>query len=401
MLSLCLTAALVLNAPAKAPKDEPLDALDFDQGTLLTEESGSYGSELGGWSAWRLADGDPGVGWCSPRDTLTGSFTWQFDGTWKLDTLVLDNTSNEEGGYPGISAKTVELWLKAPGKDFEKVATVTVPQAKKALFPLKGRLATGARVVVTGNYGHAEYTELAEVDLLGTRMTPSPQRSLSGLYDSSYGPMRFEQQGSDVFGCYDWGNGTFFFGSITGRIARLSWEEEPDESAPGSRGTVTLAIKDDGSFWGIYFTESGELGGKWEGTMGETSPKCVPRKKGHVERALVSKGRVVLYGIRFASNSDVPLPESVPVMEELAAALKANTTMKVLLEGHTDSTNTAAYNLDLSARRAKAVVTFLVKQGIDAKRLSSKGFGKDVPVASNATAQGRALNRRVEVSVVK
>jgi outer membrane protein OmpA-like peptidoglycan-associated protein len=127
----------------------------------------------------------------------------------------------------------------------------------------------------------------------------------------------------------------------------------------------------------------------------------VPRKKGHVERALVSKGRVVLYGIRFASNSDVPLPESVPVMEELAAALKANTTMKVLLEGHTDSTNTAAYNLDLSARRAKAVVTFLVKQGIDAKRLSSKGFGKDVPVASNATAQGRALNRRVEVSVVK
>lgn len=303
MLSLCLTAALVLNAPAKAPKDEPLDALDFDQGTLLTEESGSYGSELGGWSAWRLADGDPGVGWCSPRDTLTGSFTWQFDGTWKLDTLVLDNTSNEEG--------------------------------------------------------------------------------------------------SDVFGCYDWGNGTFFFGSITGRIARLSWEEEPHESAPGSRGTVTLAIKDDGSFWGIYFTESGELGGKWEGTKGETSPTCVPRKKGHVERALVSKGRVVLYGIRFASNSDVPLPESVPVMEELAAALKANTTMKVLLEGHTDSTNTAAYNLDLSARRAKAVVTFLVKQGIDAKRLSSKGFGKDVPVASNATAQGRALNRRVEVSVVK
>jgi outer membrane protein OmpA-like peptidoglycan-associated protein len=155
----------------------------------------------------------------------------------------------------------------------------------------------------------------------------------------------------------------------------------------------------DSSSWSD--TESGELGGKWEGTKGETSPKCVPRKKGHVERALVSKGRVVLYGIRFASNSDVPLPESVPVMEELAAALKANTTMKVLLEGHTDSTNTAAYNLDLSARRAKAVVTFLVKQGIDAKRLSSKGFGKDVPVASNATAQGRALNRRVEVSVVK
>ncbi|MBL8917531.1 MAG: OmpA family protein [Myxococcaceae bacterium] len=62
--------------------------------------------------------------------------------------------------------------------------------------------------------------------------------------------------------------------------------------------------------------------------------------------------------------------------------------------------NTDAYNLDLSERRAKAVVDALTKRGIDRARLASKGFGKSKPVADNATAQGRSLNRRVEVSVV-
>lgn len=398
-MSLVHLAALVC---AAVPKAELVDALDFDQGTLLTEESGSYGSGVGGWSAWRLADGDPGYGWCSPTGELTGRFTWDFDATWKLDTLVLDNGTSEEVAYPGISAKGVELWLKAPGKDFEKVATVVAPQGKQASFPLKGRLATHARLVITGNYGHPQYTELAEVDLLGTRVTPMPVRTLSGLFNSSYGSMRFVQQGSTINGCSDFNGVTYLSGSMNGTIARLSWVEEPAEGT-GNSGSATFAVKADGAFWGIYFNgESGDPAGLWEGTRGTTdAPKCTPRTTGHVERALVKDGRAVLFGIRFASNSDVPLTESFPTINELAATLKANASMKVLLEGHTDSTNTAAYNLDLSARRAKAVVTYLVKQGIDAGRVSSKGFGKERPIASNANAQGRSLNRRVEVSVVK
>lgn len=110
---------------------------------------------------------------------------------------------------------------------------------------------------------------------------------------------------------------------------------------------------------------------------------------------------MVLYGIRFDVNADVPLPESKPALDELAAALKEDAKVKVLIEGHTDSTNTDAYNLDLSQRRAKSVVDWLAKNGIDAGRLEAKGFGKAKPVADNATAQGRALNRRVEVSVRK
>jgi len=72
------------------------------------------------------------------------------------------------------------------------------------------------------------------------------------------------------------------------------------------------------------------------------------------------------------------------------------------VQGHTDSSGPAAYNLKLSEKRAAAVVTYLVdKAGIDSSRLSSKGFGEDYPIADNKTRAGRAENRRVEIKLVK
>ena len=70
------------------------------------------------------------------------------------------------------------------------------------------------------------------------------------------------------------------------------------------------------------------------------------------------------------------------------------------MEGHTDARGGAPYNRALSQRRAAAVVTALVKRGVPAERLVAQGFGPDRPVADNATAEGRAKNRRVELRVV-
>ena len=72
---------------------------------------------------------------------------------------------------------------------------------------------------------------------------------------------------------------------------------------------------------------------------------------------------------------------------------------KFIIKGYTDSTGSAAYNLKLSEKRAAAVVNYLTKNGVDASRLTSKGFGVDSPIASNKTREGRAQNRRVEVKV--
>lgn len=91
------------------------------------------------------------------------------------------------------------------------------------------------------------------------------------------------------------------------------------------------------------------------------------------------------------------MAESKPVLDEVMALMKKQPSWSFSVEGHTDSVGAAAYNLNLSKRRAAAVVGWLTAAGIDGKRLSSTGHGKEKPVASNETPPGRALNRRVEL----
>src|SRR5262249_31209837 len=73
---------------------------------------------------------------------------------------------------------------------------------------------------------------------------------------------------------------------------------------------------------------------------------------------------------------------------------------QVEVGGHTDNTGDAAHNTELSKARAAAVVSYLTTKGVDAKRLSSQGYGPDKPIADNKTAGGRTKNRRVEFNIV-
>jgi OOP family OmpA-OmpF porin len=113
--------------------------------------------------------------------------------------------------------------------------------------------------------------------------------------------------------------------------------------------------------------------------------------------ALETEGVARLYGIHFEVDSDVPKPSATAALERLLAALRAAPDLVVDIEGHTDSDGEDAYNLDLSNRRAQSVVNWLVAQGIDATRLGPVGKGEAEPVASNDTADGKALNRRVDI----
>jgi OOP family OmpA-OmpF porin len=81
--------------------------------------------------------------------------------------------------------------------------------------------------------------------------------------------------------------------------------------------------------------------------------------------------------------------------------LKAHPDYTAEIQGHTDSIGSAEYNKKLSERRAKAVYDIMVKMGIDPNRLSYVGYGEEMPIAENCTAEGRAKNRRVEVHMYK
>ncbi|TNC68806.1 OmpA family protein [Rubellimicrobium roseum] len=103
--------------------------------------------------------------------------------------------------------------------------------------------------------------------------------------------------------------------------------------------------------------------------------------------------------ILFATDSDALSPVSQSDLRAVAASLNnyPNTTVNVV--GHADSTADAAYNQDLSERRARSVANVLVASGVSPARINVLGRGEDAPVATNQTAEGRAQNRRVEIII--
>ena len=111
------------------------------------------------------------------------------------------------------------------------------------------------------------------------------------------------------------------------------------------------------------------------------------------------KKKIVLRSVHFDFDKSTIRPDAAPVLNEAVATLKAEGGIAVIVEGHTDSVGTDAYNQKLSHRRADAVRQYLVKHGIPANRITTEGFGESRPVASNDTADGRAQNRRVELHV--
>ena len=115
-----------------------------------------------------------------------------------------------------------------------------------------------------------------------------------------------------------------------------------------------------------------------------------------LKQQLDADGRVAIE-IHFAVDKADILPASQPQVDQVLALLQADPSLTLAVEGHTDNTGSAARNRALSQARARAVVAALAAKGIDAARLSAAGFGQDTPIADNATEEGRAKNRRVEL----
>lgn len=148
----------------------------------------------------------------------------------------------------------------------------------------------------------------------------------------------------------------------------------------------------------------GGASGAYIGNRMDEQAKKIQEEIPGAEVVRVGEGIAVTFdensGVYFATNQDAINADSKTSLLKLIAILKEYPKTNIVVEGHTDSSGSDSYNMDLSRRRAMAVTDFMIKNGIDNKRLITKWFGEEQPKNTNETAEGRAKNRRVELAIV-
>ncbi len=139
-------------------------------------------------------------------------------------------------------------------------------------------------------------------------------------------------------------------------------------------------------------------------------PDCMDRCPGTPEGATVDsegclkdieKGFLVSWNILFDFGSAELRPESFPTLDEVAAYLKAYPGARMEIQGHTDDSGPAEYNILLSSERAESVKRYLVENGVPQDRIETRGYGLTVPIVPNDTPENRAMNRRVEFRLIR
>ncbi len=198
--------------------------------------------------------------------------------------------------------------------------------------------------------------------------------------------VELRQEGATVTGCYDTDGGELH-GTVSGNVLRAVGVDPGDKV----KSSFILAVGGDGGLRGLRSTN----GAPFRPYQGPVAPAGT-RTKCSAPPPRLGCGAVI-HAINFDFDSALIRSESEPVLKQLHAGLAGERTASIVIEGHTSSEGAAAHNLDLSRRRAQAVVDDLVARGLDRKRIRATGKGSAAPIAPNTDEAGRSLNRRVEV----
>lgn len=152
------------------------------------------------------------------------------------------------------------------------------------------------------------------------------------------------------------------------------------------------------------------IGGALGGLSGVLIGSTLDKQNEELHRTLAGTGvqvqksgnsiqLIMASDVTFKTNQADVRSSFYPTLNSVATVLKKYNNTSITITGFTDNVGNAAYNQDLSERRAESVGSFLVSQGISPNRINTQGRGMRNPIASNATAEGRALNRRVEITL--
>lgn len=191
-------------------------------------------------------------------------------------------------------------------------------------------------------------------------------------------------------------------GEITQEEYDRYHKNDPNKGSDGDIGYAgenikfyALRTKNKGNVY-VQFSSnsvSGKLNILQEENLAQTIEKI---SSDDITKDLTEKGKSILY-INFDVNKSSLTADGKDIVNQIAAALKKESSLKIAIEGHTDNTGDAAHNKKLSNERATAVMNLLVSSGIDKTRLSAKGFGAERPLVANDSEANKAKNRRVEL----
>lgn len=371
--------------------------VSFSSGALLVEKALEYSS---GWGNVWIIDENPQTGWCCPKgQILNNVFVIELAEETLFNRLEFDTGKVDTSGS-GAKDIVIELSDEGPTVGFAEIASVSLlDQADNQSFPVTfEKSGKWLRLTIKNNQGSPEYTELMDFRAFGEQLTETPLSNISGTYETNYNDFHLRQQGTSVTGCYEWDEGVLN-GGIEGRIMKFTWQEKD------GKGPAIMVFTSDGEkFFGLWwYADQESAAGTWDGVKKSQEVDGCPHWSGGVQEQLTKEllefGRVRLYGINFDYDSDIIRDESKPTLDKIVAMLKSESTMQLIIEGHTDSDGTTEHNAVLSQERADSVKAYLVSAGISSARISIEGYGESKPVASNTTATGKAQNRRVELVV--
>lgn len=394
-LALAPSVAVAQGTP---PPDPDRNLLTLANGAVVISASANPAA------AFALLDGSPRGRWSNgnPKSQPPYTFVFELRAPTQLVQVGIDNAEARPGGVVGGAARRVSVEASAAGPDRGFAALGALDAAPDSVALLDVPAAAPVRwlrFTVHDNHGGKGWTYLDDVVAYGVQAAVPDDTRFNGVFETgrqSYVALR--QAGVVLTGCYTEAGGHgrgIVQGVVDNGVARLTWTAD----APGVEGTALLVIDSRGQLGGVRFRHNSRSA--WGGPpakRGAAAPcGAAAVASNPTAQRLAATGAVRLYGILFDFDQATLKPQSEPVLRELAAALQADAALKVDIEGHTDSAGEDAYNRALSARRAAAVVDWLAAHGVAAARLNPVGKGEDDPVADNATADGRALNRRVEV----
>ncbi len=205
---------------------------------------------------------------------------------------------------------------------------------------------------------------------------------------------------------------TYFKGKVFDKTTKkaLKAEFELKDLTTGKSITKSYSDSTDGTFlicltpgknYGLFVSAQGYMFYSENINLTISNSQQKPFEKNIPMDKIMKGSKIILNNIFFATDSSNIKNNSQTELNKLISFMNINPKIRVEISGHTDNKGNAQHNLDLSNRRAKSVYEYLIKNGIKTERLSFKGFGQTLPIATNDTEEGRALNRRTEIKILE